>query len=233
MSSETIDELRDYDLKIIQPKRGYRFSVDPLLLCEFAGICNGRIIDLGTGSGVIGLVMARKSPDSTVIAVDVCDASICLAERNILLNNLSERVSVCHSDILTLNTRFAVSSFDLVLSNPPYRKRGCGRISPHAGRDIGRHESTAGLIDFLSAAKYLVKPAGKICLIYHVSRLAELFSTAVQLNLTPLRMRMVHSDTAAEAGMVMMELAKGRRGELAILPPCFVRQDAADSHCQS
>ena len=219
---ESVDELRDYDLRIIQPRRGYRFSVDPLLLCDFAGTCRGEIIDLGTGCGVMPLIMARKAPDSRIVGIEFREESALLAGRNLLLNGLQSQVTVIQCDILQLKQRLPVSSFDLVLANPPFRQAGSGKISPHTGRDTARHESTATLEDFLQAAKYLVKPAGRICLIYHVSRLAELVSRASQLNLALLRLRFVHGGMADPARMVLLELVKGRKGTLAVLPPLFV-----------
>ncbi|MCM2358643.1 MAG: SAM-dependent methyltransferase, partial [Geobacteraceae bacterium] len=128
-------------------------------------------------------------------------------------------------DVTALKSRFPVSSFDLVLANPPYRRRGTGKVSPKAGRDDARHESTAGLADFLGMAKYLVRPAGRISFIYHPSRLAELLAEAALLKLAPLRLRMVHGNPGAEARMFLVELAKGRTGELRVLPPLLVYDD--------
>jgi tRNA1Val (adenine37-N6)-methyltransferase len=220
---ETIDELRGYELRIIQPRDGYRFSLDPLLLADFAKIGEGeRVIDLGTGSGVIPLVLARQCGSAEIVGVELQEQMAELAQRNVRLNWLSERIGIVGSDILSLRQRFPVSSFNLVVANPPYRKPGSGRISPKAGRDKARHETTAGLTDFLCAAKYLVRPDGRICFIYHVSRLPELFAEALLLKLTPIRLRMVHGSAPAAARMVLLELSKGRRKELEVLPPLFV-----------
>lgn len=225
-SEETVDELRAYDLRIIQARDGYRFSLDPLLLCAFAAVGAGeRVIDLGSGSGIIPLILARQCSDATFAAVEMQDGLAALAARNIALNGLDDRITLCHDDVLALRRRFPVSSFDLVLSNPPYRRRGSGKISPKRGRDDARHESTATLADFLAAAKYLVKPTGRICFIYHPSRLPELLAEAARQKLAPLRLRLVHGTAAAEARMVLLELAKGRRGDLRVLPPLVVRDD--------
>jgi tRNA1Val (adenine37-N6)-methyltransferase len=223
MTNETIDELRGYGLRIIQPRDGYRFSLDPLLLCAFAGVRGGaRVIDLGTGCGVIPLVLARTAAAAAIVGVEFQEEMAGLAERNAELNGMRERVEIVCDDVLSLRQRFPVSSFDLVVANPPYRVPGTGRISPKAGRDLARHESTAGLADFLEAAKYLANPAGSICFIYHPSRLAEFISRAVALKLAPIRLRMVHGAGGLEARMFLMELAKGRKGELEVLPPLFV-----------
>ncbi|RNC72779.1 MAG: tRNA1(Val) (adenine(37)-N6)-methyltransferase [Desulfuromonadales bacterium] len=223
---ETVDELRRHDLRIVQERHGYRFSLDPLLLCAFAAPGAGaRVIDLGTGSGIIPLVLARRTEGTTFVGVELQDGMAELAERNVRLNGLVDRVAILREDVLGLRKRFPVSSFDLVLSNPPYRRRGTGKISPRRGRDDARHESTATLVDFMAAAKYLVKPTGRICFIYHPSRLPDLFAEARSLKLAPLRLRMVHGTGDADARMVLVELAKGRRADLKVLPPLVVQGD--------
>lgn len=221
---ETLDELSGYDLRIIQPRHGYRFSVDPLLLADFARVRDGEsCVDLGTGCGVIALLLARLSDNCSVTGIEFQPVMFDIAARNVTLNGLSERVGIVEDDVVSLKARFPVDSFDLVVSNPPYRRPGTGKISPRAGRDEARHETSAALADFLAAAKYLVKPSGRICLIYHTCRLAELMAQAAQQKLAPLRLRMVHGNSRMDARMFMIELAKGRNGELKVEPPLLVR----------
>jgi tRNA1Val (adenine37-N6)-methyltransferase len=223
MSEETIDELHGYDLRVIQPAQGYRFSLDPLLLCDFAGVVKGgRVIDLGAGTGIIPLLMARKCGSAQIVGVEMQEEMATLAGHNVVLNGLNGRVEIICCDILSLRKRFPASSFDLVVANPPYRKQGTGRISPKSGRDRARHETTATLADFLESAKYLASPTGTIAFIYHPVRLAEFCSAAAGLKLALLRLRMVHGNSGAAARMVLLELAKGRRGDLEVLPPLFV-----------
>jgi len=220
---ETIDELRKYGLKIIQPRHGYRFSLDPLLLCDFAAIREGEEgIDLGAGCGVIPLILSRMAAGTRLVGVESQKAMAELAMRNAAMNGLSGQVSVLHADVLEVKSHFAPSSFDLVVANPPYRKRGTGRISPKPGRDNARHESTASLADFLAAAKYLVRLGGRICFISHPSRLAEFLDEAGKLKLSQLRLRMVHGNPTAEARMFLLEMVKGRKADLRVLSPLFV-----------
>jgi tRNA1Val (adenine37-N6)-methyltransferase len=220
---ETIDELQAYGLKIAQPRHGYRFSLDPLLLCDFAGIRESeQAVDLGTGCGVMPLILARNAGEARLTGIEMQEEMAVLAERNVRLNALSDRISIVHADVADIKKHFPVSSLDLVVSNPPYRKRGTGRISPKPGRDDARHESTASLADFLTAAKYLVRLSGRICFIYHPSRIAEFLIEAAALKLAPLRLRMVHGNASAEARMFLIEMVKGRKGDLKILPPLFV-----------
>ena len=224
--AETIDELRACGLRIIQPLDGYRLSLDPLLLCDFAGAGSAlRIIDLGTGCGIIPLILARKNPDASLVGVELQEEMAGLAVRNVALNGFQERIEVVCDDILSLAGRFPVSSFDLVTANPPYRKPGSGRVSPKAGRDLARHESSAGLADFLAVAKYLVKPSGAICFISHPSRLVEFIRCAGELKLSLIRLRLVHGSADLPATMFLAQLAKGRKGDTSVLPPLFVHNE--------
>lgn len=221
-SDETIDLLRSHDLKVIQPKRGYRFSLDPLILCDFARPAGGRIADLGCGCGIIPLLLARIAPESRIVGVELQASMAALARRNVELNGLSGRIEILESDILQLGDILPANGFELVLANPPYRRQGTGRISPHAGRDLARHESSATLEDFLLTSRRLVRSGGRICFIYHPERLVELLGLARVAKLAVRRLRMVHGDAGSPARMFMVELMKGSRGGLEVLAPLLV-----------
>lgn len=221
----TKDDLKAFDLQLFQPRHGYRYSLDPLLLARFCQTVKpeGSIIDLGAGCGIISLVLARMNPDASVVAVENNREMAQIIEQNIQCNGLDDRVSRRTEDVIHLRSSYPHSSFDLVVSNPPFRTAGSGKISPKAGRDSARHETTAGLGDFLAAAKYLVKPSGRICFIHLPSRLPEFISLAVGMKLSLLRLRMIHSNAESPATMFMIELAKGRRSEPVVEPPLFVQ----------
>ena len=221
----TQEDLNQFDLQLFQPRHGYRYSLDPLLLARFCPEVkpSGSIVDLGTGCGIISLVLARLNSSASVTAVENNPEMATLAERNIQHNHLAERVSVLAEDVIGLRKNYPVSTFDLVVSNPPFRTAGSGKVSPRAGRDAARHETTACLADFFAVAKYLVKPSGKICFIQLPSRLPEFMALAAELKLSILRLRMIHSNAESPATMFMAELAKGRRSEPVVEPPLFVR----------
>ena len=223
----TRNELKRFGLTLLQPKDGYRFTLDPLLLCDFAGVGNEKsIADLGAGSGVIGLILARMAVYAKVTAFEQDAVAAGLAEENVRMNGLDDRVTVVHEDVLYVRRHLSVSSCDLVVSNPPYRKQGRGRLNPHPGRLAARHETTAGLTDFLAAAKYLVKPAGRICIVYHPSRMPEFMAVAEAQKLAVTKLRMVHGLPDAKAKIFLVELAKGRnRVSTQVLPPLVVRID--------
>ncbi|MBK5273815.1 MAG: methyltransferase [Desulfuromonadales bacterium] len=223
----TLDDLKLFDLQLFQPRHGYRYSLDPLLLARFCGQhpSGGRIIDLGAGCGIISLVLARVNPAAQVVAVENNPEMAELVERNIEHNGLGVRVSVHAADVINLRKCYPHSSFDLVVSNPPFRASHTGKTSPHAGRDTARHESTARLTDFLVAAKYLVKPGGRICFIQHPSRLTEFIHATAGLKLALLRLQMVHGTRQGQATMFLAELAKGSRAGLMVEPPLIVREN--------
>lgn len=227
----TVDAVSRFGLSLLQPESGYRFSLDALLLADFASLPPGSaaIIDLGTGCGVIALILARTCAGARVVGLEQNPAMAELAMENARLNNLDDRVRIVCGDVLAHRQDWPVSGFDLVLANPPFRAPGSGRISPRSGRDAARHETTAGMADFLAAAKYLVKPGGRICFIHHPSRLPEFIQSANVLKLALLRLRMVHGTATAAAKMFLVELAKGRRGELSVEPPLIV-YDAAGGY---
>lgn len=225
--TETLDELSGYHLRIIQPRHGYRFSVDPLLLADFARVRKDeRVADLGTGCGIMPLLLARRQDSAVITGIEFHAGMARIAQRNVAANDLCGSIDIVTDDVISLKGRFPVSTFDLVTSNPPYRRPGTGKVSPREGRDGARHETTATLADFLAAAKYLVKESGRICFIYHTCRLAELMAQAAAQKLAPLRLRMVHGHSAAPARMFLVELMKGRTGELRVEPPLMVRDES-------
>jgi len=218
------DTVRRFDLCISQPVNGYRFSLDALLLADFVTCSDSaHIMDLGTGSGIIPLILCRRLAAATAVGVDNNEAMAELARENAFRNGLSDRVEIIPRDILDVKKLFPVSSFDGVTVNPPFRTPESGRISPKTGRDTARHESTAGIGDFLTTAKYMVKPAGRIWFIYHPDRLAEFIHQATTLKLSLLRLRMVHGTITSPARIFLAELAKGRKGATVVLPPLVIR----------
>jgi tRNA1Val (adenine37-N6)-methyltransferase len=221
----TREELKLFGLQLYQPRQGYRYSLDALLLARFCAELEseGKIIDLGAGCGIISLLLARVNPAAAVVAVENNPDMAAVVERNIQHNDLAGRVSVHCEDVIDHRKRYPHSTFDLVVSNPPFRTAVSGKVSPRAGRDVARHETTAGLADFIAAAKYLVKPSGRICFVQLPSRLPEFMALAIHMKLSLLRMQMIHSNAESPATMFMAELAKGRRSAPVVEAPLFVR----------
>jgi tRNA1Val (adenine37-N6)-methyltransferase len=162
---------------------------------------------------------------SETVGIELQQVMADLATRNAALNELSGKVSIMNADLLAVKESFKVSCFDIVLSNPPFRKPGSGRISPKSGRDLARHESTADLSDFLSAAKYLVKPGGRIFFVYLPYRMQEFMAVATELKLSVKRVRMIHGTAGAEARIFLAELVKGGKSQLVVEPPLVLYRE--------
>jgi tRNA1Val (adenine37-N6)-methyltransferase len=220
---ETLDELQLGGLKIIQKKEGYRFSLDPVLLSAFAVIREGeRVTDLGTGSGIIPLLLARKTAASLILGIENQPSLAQRARRNVVLNNLEERVQILEADVRHLPSSLGDQSFEVVLSNPPFRRNGTGRTALLAERAAARHELSGGICDFLHAAAFLLKDGGRVYLVYLAERLAELLAAMRQEQLEPKRLRCVHSRRGEDARMVLVEGRKRGRCGLRVETPLIV-----------
>jgi len=221
----TLDSIRD--IRLYQPLHGYRFSLDALLLYSFVTPTHVRkIADLGAGSGVVGLLLAKKYPKSEVTLIELQESLFKLAQKNIELNGLKDRVSAIQKDIRTLaGARAPSAPYDLVVSNPPFRRPLTGRLSHEEEKAVARHEIKLKQSELLSAASSLLRAKGRLCLVYLPERLPELVEELRHCRLEPKRMRLVHSKKQGEAKMLLIEAVKDGRPGLKIEPPCFVYND--------
>lgn len=216
----TLDGIRD--IRLYQPKSGYRFSVDSLLLFDFVSLKRVRTIcDLGAGSGVVGLLLAKKYPSAKVTMVELQDSLYGMAKRNIELNGLEGRVQALRADIRELKDS---GGFDLAVSNPPFRREASGRLSVESQRAIARHEVMLKLPELIKAAVRI--RARRLCLVYLPERTAELTSGLKASGFEPKRMRFVHSSVHSSAKMVLVEAARGARPGLEVEPPVFVYDES-------
>jgi tRNA1Val (adenine37-N6)-methyltransferase len=218
----TLDSIRD--IKIYQSKTGYRFSVDSLLLSDFINLKAVRnIADLGSGSGVVGILIAKKYPKAKVDLFELQTGLVDLSEKNICINNLKDRMQALQCDIRTLPALYpGLSEYELAVSNPPFRKPKSGRLNIEEERAIARHELRLSLSELIAAAYSLLKATGRFCIIYHPCRLSELIETLKKKNLEPKRLRFVHSTRLSEAKMVLVEAVKGGRTGLKVEKPLFL-----------
>jgi len=223
MSSETTDSILNGRLRLIQPRRGYRFSVDAILLGRFIRPRPGaRILELGAGCGVISIMAAALYAPREVIALEVQDEMAAYIERNAALNHQPMVRAVAADIRARVFAGVAEASFDLVIANPPYRASGAGRRSPVAGRDLARAENSATLHDFIAAAARYLKHGGKAAFVFVAARSAELISELRAAHLEPKRMRMVHPRLDLPASTVLVEARKGGGVELEVEPPLIL-----------
>ncbi len=181
----TRDDLLHGELTLWQHRSGYRYSVDALLLADFAMELAGgaRVLDLGTGAGTVALVLAARGKVERMVGVEVQDGLARLAEHNAKINQTTPPVEIVHGDALEMASRLGSASFDLVVTNPPYRELGAGKPSPHPERAIARSEVKMSLSPWLAAAMELVGANGSVCLVYPVDREARLMAVVEQLGL--------------------------------------------------
>jgi tRNA1(Val) A37 N6-methylase TrmN6 len=220
---ETLDDLRPGGLKIIQAAGGYRFSLDPVLLCAFAEIAPGeQVVDLGTGSGIIPLLLARRSLAQAIVGVERLPELADRARRTVVLNGLQERVTIVEGDLRRDHAELPPQTFDAVLANPPYRRPGTGRVAPGSERAAARHELAGGLDDFLTAAVRLLRDRGRFYVVFLAERLAELLAELRRRQLEPKRLRCVHGRSGEAARMVLVEGRKRGGAGLRIEPPLVI-----------
>jgi tRNA1Val (adenine37-N6)-methyltransferase len=224
LPDESMDEFMDGRLKLIQSKTGYRFSIDAILLSQFVTIKRGdRIIDLGTGCGIIPLVLLLTRPVGQTFGLEIQRDLADQASRNIVLNGYENRMGLILGDIK--HPPFAPSSADVVTCNPPYRPKNSGRINPDLQRAIARHEMLASLDDILNAASRTLRAKGRLAMIYPAARLVEVLVRMRGFNLEPKKIRVVYPGMESEAKLALIEASLGGRKGLKVLPPLFDQGD--------
>lgn len=213
-------------LTLLQPRVGYRFSLDPLLLADFVGAGPlGRVADLGAGCGVVGLLLGRADAQAQVTLVELQPRLAQLCRQNAARNGLAERVSVVEGDLLDRAMRAALpgASFDLVASCPPYYQLGRGGVNPTSEEAIARHELRLPLPDLVRAARRLLGFRGRAALVYPSPRLGELLGELAAAGLQPVRLRLMYPRPGEPAQRALVEARKGARADLVIEPPFYVR----------
>lgn len=226
--AETLDTLFGGKLKLYQSRNGYRFSVDAVLLACFATVGRARkIADLGAGNAVIPLILAYLYPAASIAGFELQKEMVGRACRNILLNGFAGRVGIINGDVRSIERLAQPGSFDAVTCNPPYRKCGGGRLSPNSEKKLARHELLGKLDDFIRAGAYLLRPRGRMALVYLAERTVELFQKMRRFDVEPKRLRWVHSFAGAEASLVLVEGRKRSRSGLNVLPPLVMYEKRA------
>jgi tRNA1Val (adenine37-N6)-methyltransferase len=221
----TCDALLRGRLKLWQPERGPRVSLDSLLLADFAaarrGERLGRVLDLGCGAGVIALAMAGRDPQARFVGVELQPELAALARRNAVLNGMAERCEIVEGD---LRRRLVLGAgFDLAVCNPPFHAPNAGR-RPRADRAIARQELSCTIADVAAAARRWLKPRGSLALVFPADRLNDLVGALVEVALRPRAIRPVHSLADEPARRVLMWASSGYKGGVTVEPPLVVHR---------
>lgn len=223
-NGERIEDLGDKGLKIIQARDSYRFSVDSILLVNFIRVKNyEQVIDLGTGSGIIPLLLFGKRKGLSIYGVEIQEDLADMAKRSVELNKLQDHITLIREDFRNIKKIFKSNQFDVVVSNPPYISLGQGKINPLSSKAIARHEIKGNLEDLISASNYLLKNKGRIYLVYKSNKLIELVVTLKEYDIEPKVIKFIHPRPGEDANMVLLEGIKGGKGELKIENPLFLK----------
>jgi tRNA1Val (adenine37-N6)-methyltransferase len=220
---ERIDDLQCRGYYILQHPGMFCFGMDAVLLADFAsGKPGANVMDLGTGTGVIPMLMEARNKGRHFTALEIQEKSADMANRSVLMNNLQDRIQIIQGDIKNVRQSFKASSFDIVTSNPPYINQNHGLENPNEPKNIARHEILVSLEDVISAAAYLLKPGGSFAMVHKPFRLAEIFAYLQSYRLEPKRMCLVQPYADKEPNMVLIEAVKGGKSMLKIEPTLVV-----------
>jgi len=222
--NERIDDLQLNDLKIIQNKKGFCFGMDSVILSEFAKeIKTGKkILDLGTGTGILPILLSAKTKETKITGVEIQCEIAQMAQKSIKLNNLQERINIICEDIKNLKNKCEKESFDAIVTNPPYKKQGTGKINENDMKLISRHEITANLEDFIYIANYLLKDHGEIYMVHRPERLSDILVTLNKYRLEPKKLRFVYPTKEKEANLILIKAVKNAKPFLKIEKPLYV-----------
>ncbi len=220
---ETIEHLGEYQLKLIQSKNNYCFSIDAILLAEFIKTKKWeKIIDLGTGCGIIPLLIYRPNKKNTIYGVEIQDNLASIARRNILLNCLEEEIFILHDDINNLREKFSGETFDIITTNPPYNPGGRGKIISNHEQLIARHEIHIDLESILKISNYLLKKGGRIYFIHRADIFVPILTALKKNNFEPKILQFIYTKKDKEAKRFLLEARKEGGTELKVLPPIFL-----------
>ncbi|MBQ3060817.1 MAG: tRNA1(Val) (adenine(37)-N6)-methyltransferase [Lachnospiraceae bacterium] len=226
---ERIDDLQRCGLKIIQNTKKFCFGMDAVLLASFAKAKKGEVVlDLGTGTGIIPIIMQAKTEGSHFTGIDIQEESVEMANRSIIMNNQQGLVEVRHMDIKEVAKEFKAASFDVVTSNPPYMTQSHGLLNPDMPKAIARHEIMCDLEDVVSAADYVLRPNGRFYMVHRPFRLIEIITTLTQHKLEPKRIKFVYPYVDKEPNMVLIEAIKGAKRRVTVEEPLIVYREPGE-----
>ena len=223
---ERIDELQRNGYKIIQDPERFCFGMDAVLLTGFANAGEGdKLLDLGTGTGIIPLLMEAKYHCAKLTALEIQPDSADMAERSVALNNLQDKINVVVGDIKEADTLFEAASFDVITCNPPYMIGQHGIQNPEGPKAIARHEVLCTFDDVARVTAKLLKPGGHFFLVHRPFRLPELITTMTSYKLEPKRMQLVYPFADKEPNMVLIEAVRGGKPRMQVEKPLIIYKE--------
>lgn len=220
MHDVTVDTVFEGELRIKQMRNGYRFSIDAVLLAHFAGpLTDEMVLDLGTGCGIIPLILAHRYRKIEVHGVELQPELSKIAARNVVDNGLTGRIQIHGLDMKKVSPFLTSGPVDLVVCNPPFHPVGAGRINPNSQRAVARHEIGITLFELMETAGRMLRDGGRFAAIYPVGRLDDMLLEMRNEGLAPKTLRMVHPKEDGPAKLFLVEGIKDRRATLAVSSP--------------
>ena len=224
-NNERIDDLHRKGYQIIQDPGRFCFGMDAVLLSGFAHVKRGeKVLDLGTGTGIIPILLEAKTQGMHFTGLEIQPESADMAARSVKLNQLEEKISIVTGDIKDASSIFGASSFDVITTNPPYMIGEHGLKNPEDAKAIARHEVLCTLDDILQQSARILKQGGRFYMVHRPFRLAEIFSKMVQYGIEPKRMKLVYPYIDKEPNMVLIEGMRGGRSRITVEKPLIVYQ---------
>jgi tRNA1Val (adenine37-N6)-methyltransferase len=223
MKLMTTDTFFNGLISIMQHRNGYRFSIDAILLAALVKPRPGeKVLDLGTGCGIIPLILAFRYPKIIIYGVEIQEDLAKVAKRNVKENGMEDRITIHCANMTTLNHHMLSGPVDVVVCNPPYRKANSGRINPNPQRAVARHEISATLEDVVDTARNMLQSSGRFMVIYPAERMMELISHLRSARIEPKFLRMVHSHREDKAKLIVVEGRKGGLPGVSVGPPLVI-----------
>ncbi len=223
---ERLDELHRNGYFIIQDPARFCFGMDAVLLSGFAQAKEGeRVLDLGTGTGIIPILMEAKTGACAFTALEIQEESADMARRSVQYNRLEDKIRIVTGDIRDAAALFGASSFDVITTNPPYMIGSHGLTSANEAKTIARHEVCCTLDDVLRESASLLVPGGRLYMVHRPFRLAEILSKMVACGLEPKRMKLVYPYVDREPNMVLLEGLKGGKSRMTVEKPLIVYRE--------
>lgn len=226
LENERIDDLHRNHYKIIQNTKKFCFGMDAVLLSGFAKVKEGETaLDLGTGTGIIPILLEAKTKGKHFSALEIQEESAFMAKRSVELNNLQDKIDIIIGDIKEASKIFGAASFDVITTNPPYMTDNHGLVNPNKEKAIARHELLCSLEDVIRESAKILKTNGRFYMVHRPFRLAEIIVTMEKYKLEPKHMCFVHPYINKEPNMVLIEAMKGAKPRVTIDAPLIVYKE--------
>lgn len=224
--NERIDDLQRNGYRIIQNPEKFCFGMDAVLLSGFARVKPGaNVLDLGTGTGIIPILLEAKTDAAHLSALEIQEESADMARRSVMLNHLENKIDIVTGDIKEADQIFQAASFDVITCNPPYMIGQHGLTNPDAPKATARHEILCTLEDVVRNAAKLLKPGGSFYMVHRPFRLAEIMLVMTKYKLEPKRMQLVYPYVDKEPNMVLIEGCRGGRPRMTVEKPLIVYKE--------